>query len=419
MQEANDQLGSSIGSGSDHSKSSMYRAMVARTDSTVWRGNARNKLQAGIEDGASEPIMVASTEGLGEGSLVDEALDDSTLLPSKEPSEEVTEEEEAMNQETAESDAELPDHEDDKADLVETPTEDTLEEEEPQIPIIYKNWEPTSDDEETEMDDVELGGESEMENHIGECKMDSEAFNRLRELERERAEQRRKNRLYATTFGLMVLALLALISWQIATLVSSSKGSESSQMTASADTVNSNLSIDNSQSGVANNEFTGHLTPFQDPEVAYGNKITVKFPVNMLVPEGGSIFHKVYDGPDCSSYSGGAMDITGMGSYVESGVYSAGPAHRTRNPAERLGLFLQWDFDHVQESPLYTYWRASGPTDVANFNPLATMDLCVALAILNAAGLPEHFMETYILTTWADDNRVEEIHLVPVTIDST
>jgi hypothetical protein len=110
----------------------------------------------------------------------------------------------------------------------------------------------------------------------------------------------------------------------------------------------------------------------------------MKFPSNMFVPDGSSILYKVYDGPECSSVGDGAKDITGKSEYVDAGIYSAGLTHWTTHPVEQMGLYLQWEPGHVQESPLYS----RRPISETQYNPSAMMDFCIGLGILNSQGLP-------------------------------
>lgn len=232
--------------------------------------------------------------------------------------------------------------------------------------------------------------------------------------------------------AVLILALLTLTSWLIAALIHNSHNKSSSNQEPTHQTINvfnDGRQVDSGslgweeQASASTPKYTGHLTALEEPEISkgsntYNDRITVKFPVNMLIPEGSSVLHKVYDGPDCS---GGSKDITGMDDYVEAGVYSAGPARSTSNPAERMGVYLQWDPEKLQDSPLYTQWIMADPAaaDTSTFNPEATMDLCVSLFILNSEGLPDHYMETYIFTTWTEDNLLEKVHTLPITTDST
>ena len=132
----------------------------------------------------------------------------------------------------------------------------------------------------------------------------------------------------------------------------------------------------------------------------------------MFVPYGSSMIYRVYDGPGCSE---GSNDVTGDDNYVKAGFYSAGPVHRTATPAERTGLFLQWESGRVQQSPLYS--PKSDP-EPSRFESSGTMDLCVGLVLVDSEGLPQHSMETYIVTSWTNENRLGEVHIFPITTES-
>jgi hypothetical protein len=246
MQPSNDsaEIGddvASLASSENSVKISKYRAMVARTDSTIWRGNARSKLAAGIEEGITDPINLNSNGDDKNREIPDEVTLASQFAENEKPTttdtidlsaedtpEEIQGEGKIINKQA--DGVKDPWSELSEAEIVGSGDKDTLEstdglnkkssienaadeEEEPGIPIIYKNWEPVPGEEETEMDDIELGGGSETEKHYGECKIDDEAFERHRAQEQEWKQRQRRHRCYLATYCLVFITMLLLIVW--------------------------------------------------------------------------------------------------------------------------------------------------------------------------------------------------------------
>ena len=129
------------------------------------------------------------------------------------------------------------------------------------------------------------------------------------------------------------------------------------------------------------------------------NAVTVMFKENIIVPDSTTMIHKIYDGPNCRDFNGGANDITGMDDYVTSGFYGSSP----------MSFFLFWETDQVMNSPLYNHWG-----DLASDDHFGTMDLCVGLSFVDAQGNEVDYTETYILTTW-DGDFLENVRAVPIT----
>ena len=145
--------------------------------------------------------------------------------------------------------------------------------------------------------------------------------------------------------------------------------------------------------------------------------VTVLFEEALEAPAGSTIQHTVYDGPNCRSYNGGANDITGKSNYVIARLYSAhennGSEKETTTP--RVGFFLQWPTDGVKDSPLYVDWGSVAATKSSESrNKYATMDVCVGVGILDAAGKEVDYIETYIMMTWNHDI-LEHVRTVPLS----
>ncbi|CAB9521137.1 expressed unknown protein [Seminavis robusta] len=402
---------------STSSKSSMYRTMVARTDSSQWRGAARSKLDAAIQDGSSyssnlvvkdeeEPALRNYNDNDNNSSVQDAPLDrdeffriasfvDPTVdtvepatdeVPLNETPQELDSQDSMalrqannIEQEEEEDDG---DEEDPDGETESKQDTATTEAEEPEIPYKYLNWE------EDIMDDVELGNDS-LYDHIGEVEMDKNAFEKARAREEYNTRERRKQLRRQECLAVVAFVFTAVI---VCVTIGIAQGKSTSSPKDSI------------------KDFTGYIEPLEDPNIFNAGEVTVKFPENVIVPEGSKVVHMVYDGPDCSGTfrDGASNDITGQNNFVKVGLYTTEQAQP--RSAAFMGVFLEWETSQVEQSPLYRRWSSNGEA------PYGTMDLCVGLGIIDSDGNQLHHEETYILTTWLG-SYLQKVRTVPITPD--
>ena len=143
--------------------------------------------------------------------------------------------------------------------------------------------------------------------------------------------------------------------------------------------------------------------------------MTLKFEEIMEVPTGSSVAHRVYAGPNCRSYNGGAKDITTDSNYVTAGLFSGEEkARNNMSNAPLLGFFLRWPSDSVKESLLYTPWDSTATKSGEVEDEYGTIDLCVGVSVIDTTGKESDYAETYLMTTW-DHGTLIDVRVVPLS----